>query len=86
MEPVHLEDILAKVPEYQNKAFVVTTFADPEEGAPEGVIDPYGSAQEQYEATFEELDHILRVAFPRVLAFRERTGERASPEERGTTE
>jgi protein-tyrosine-phosphatase len=73
MEPVHLEDLLAKVPELLSKAFVLTTFADPEEGAPEGVIDPYGSDATQYEATFEELDHLLRVAFPRVLAFMERT-------------
>jgi protein-tyrosine-phosphatase len=73
MEPVHLEDAVAKVPEAEAKTFVLTTFADPEDGAPEGVIDPYGSDAAQYEATFEELDHLLRVAFPRVLAFLERT-------------
>lgn len=67
MEPVHLEEVLAQEPEAEERAFVVTTFADPEEGDPAGVTDPYGSNQATYDATFEELDHLLRVAFPRIL-------------------
>jgi protein-tyrosine-phosphatase len=67
MEPVHLEEVLAQEPEAEGRAFVVTSFADPAEGDPAGVTDPYGSNQATYDATFEELDHLLRVAFPRIL-------------------
>lgn len=82
MEPVHLEDALARSPEAEGRTFVMTTFADPEEGEPGGVVDPYGTTAAQYEATFEELDHLLRVAFPRIL---ERS-ERAAREEDGVAE
>jgi protein-tyrosine phosphatase len=67
MEPVHLEDALAKAPEAEKRAFVLTIFADPEEGDPAGVLDPYGADAALYEGTFEELDHLLRLAFPRIL-------------------
>ena len=80
MEPTHLEEVLAQEPDAEARAYVVTTFADPEEGDPAGVTDPYGSTQGTYDATFEDLDHILRVAFPRIL---ERVGRKAA--EAGTT-
>jgi protein-tyrosine-phosphatase len=67
MEPAHLEEVLAQAPEAEDRAFVVTSFADPEGGDPAGVTDPYGSNQATYDATFGDLDHILRVAFPRIL-------------------
>lgn len=67
MEGVHVEEALARSPEAEERTFLLTTFADPEEGDPTGVLDPYGSTPAQYEATFEELDHHLRVAFPRIL-------------------
>lgn len=67
MEPVHLEEILERDAGAEGKVHVLTTFADPEEGDPAGVVDPYGSEQEFYDATWEQLDHLLRVAFPRIL-------------------
>jgi protein-tyrosine phosphatase len=67
MEPTHLEEVLAQEPEAEERAFVITSFADPEDGEPGGVTDPYGSNQATYDATFRELDHLLRVAFPRIL-------------------
>lgn len=67
MEPAHLEEVLAQAPDAEDRAHVVTTFADPDGGDPAGVTDPYGSNQATYDATFEELDHLLRVAFPRIL-------------------
>lgn len=67
MEPVHLEEIVEREPAAEGKVHVLTTFADPEEGDPIGVVDPYGSEQEFYDATYQELDHLLRVAFPRIL-------------------
>ncbi len=81
MEPVHVEDILARDPKAEGKVYLLTTFADPEEGDPVGVIDPYGNAQEHYDATFEQLDHLLRVAFPRIL---ERVERRAAAEQSKT--
>jgi protein-tyrosine phosphatase len=75
MEPTHLEEVLAQAPEAEERAYVVTSFADPEGGDPAGVTDPYGSNQATYDATFEELDHLLRVAFPRIL---ERAGRKAA--------
>ncbi len=81
MEPTHLEEVLAQEPEAEDRAYVVTTFADPEDGDPAGVPDPFGTNQASYEATFDELDHILRVAFPRIL---ERV-ERKAAEQAGTT-
>jgi protein-tyrosine phosphatase len=80
MEPTHLEEVLAQAPEAEDWAHVVTSFADPEGGDPAGVTDPYGSNQATYDATFGELDHLLRVAFPRIL---ERVGRKAT--EAGTT-
>jgi protein-tyrosine-phosphatase len=67
MEPTHLEEVLAQEPDLEERAFVVTTFADPRDGDPAGVTDPYGSNQATYDATFEELDHLLRMGFPRIL-------------------
>jgi protein-tyrosine-phosphatase len=67
MEPAHLEEVLEQEPTAEDRSFVISTFADPEEGEPGGVTDPYGSNQATYDATFEELDHLLRVAFPRIL-------------------
>jgi protein-tyrosine-phosphatase len=80
MEPAHLEEVLAQAPEAEERAYVVTSFADPEGGDPAGVTDPYGSNQATYDATFEELDHLLRMAFPRIL---ERVRRKAA--EAGTT-
>jgi protein-tyrosine-phosphatase len=80
MEPTHLEEVLAQAPEAEDWAHVVTSFADPEGGDPAGVTDPYGSNQATYDATFDELDHLLRVAFPRIL---EHVGRKAP--EAGTT-
>jgi protein-tyrosine-phosphatase len=67
MEPAHLEEVLAQAPELEDRAFVLTSFADPQDGDPAGVTDPYGSNQATYEATFAELDHLLRIAFPQIL-------------------
>ena len=75
MESAHLEEVLAQAPEVEERAYVVTGFADPEGGDPGGVTDPYGSNQATYDATFAELDHLLRVAFPRIL---ERVGWKAT--------
>ena len=80
MEPAHLEEVLAQAPEAEEWTHVVTTFADPQGGDSAGVTDPYGSNQATYDATFAELDHLLRVAFPRIL---ERIGRKAA--EAGTT-
>jgi protein-tyrosine-phosphatase len=67
MEPTHLEEVLTQDPEAEERSFVISTFADPEEGDPAGVTDPYGSNQAAYDATFAELDHLLRAALPRIL-------------------
>ncbi len=67
MEPTHLEDVLAKDPSAEGKTWVLTRFADPEAGEPGGVEDPYGADLTAYEATFSELDHLLRMALPAIL-------------------
>jgi protein arginine phosphatase len=68
MEPAHVEEVLARVPEAESKTHVLTTFADPEDGDPGGVEDPFGGTEEAYEVTFGEIDHLLRVALPRILS------------------
>ncbi len=67
MEPAHLEDVLAKEPSAEGKAWVLTTFADPEGGDPAGVEDPFGADQAAYEQTFSELDDLIRTALPKIL-------------------
>lgn len=66
MEPAHLEDVLAIAPEAEGKTFVLTTFAEAE-GDPGGVEDPFGGSVEAYEATYEQIDHLMRLALPRIL-------------------
>jgi protein-tyrosine phosphatase len=67
MEPVHLEEVLAQEPEAEGRTFLLNRFADPEEGDPAGVEDPFGGSEAAYESAFGELDHLLRVALPRIL-------------------
>ena len=67
MEPAHLEEILVQEPDASDKAFLVTTFADAENGDPGGVEDPFGADLDSYRTTYEEVDHLLRLGLPRVL-------------------
>jgi protein-tyrosine phosphatase len=84
MEPSHLEEVLAQEPEAEGKTYLLTTFADPEEGDPAGVEDPFGGSEEAYEATYMELDHLLRVALPRILVkIQDREGDAPSSEAPG---
>jgi protein arginine phosphatase len=79
MDPSHLEEVLSQEPEAEGKAFVLTSYADPETGDPNGVEDPYGSDLALYEGTFRELDDLLRRALPRILRSIEGAGEAAGP-------
>ena len=67
MEPAHLEEVLVQEPEASTKAFLLTTFADPERGDPGGVEDPFGADLDSYRTTYDEVDHLLRLGLPRVL-------------------
>lgn len=67
MEPSHLEEVLTQEPEAGEKAFVLTTYADPETGDPGGVEDPYGGDRSFYARTYHELEELLLMAMPRVL-------------------
>ena len=67
LEPAHLEEVLAQEPQAENKAYLLTTFADPAGGDPGGVEDPFGADLESYRTTFNEIDHWLRMALPRIL-------------------
>ncbi|MCA9730086.1 MAG: low molecular weight protein arginine phosphatase, partial [Candidatus Eisenbacteria bacterium] len=66
MEPGHLEEIVVHVPEARNKAFLVTSFADPENGSSRGVDDPIGGDMAAYEKTCQELHDLLSAALPRI--------------------
>ncbi len=68
MEPSHLEEVLTEVPEADGAAHVITTYADPEGGDAGGVEDPYGGDRSFYSRTCHELEELLQMAMPRLLA------------------
>jgi protein-tyrosine-phosphatase len=82
MEPAHLEEVLALDPEAEAKTSVLTTFVDPEQGDPGGVEDPFGGDEAAYEDTFEQIDHLLRVALPKILSLIEGAEEEARRSDR----
>ena len=85
MEPAHREEVLALEPQAEGKAFLLTTFADPQDGDPGGVEDPFGSDLESYRITYDEIDHLMRVAMPAVLRkIQEKAGREAAREDVGT--
>jgi protein-tyrosine-phosphatase len=83
MEPVHLEEVLAQDPSAEGRAFVLTSFADPEEGEPGGIEDPFGTDQDRYDASFEQIDHMMRMALPRILSLIEEANVRAASKNEG---
>lgn len=68
MEPGHLDEANLQSPDAGGPRYLLTTFADPEDGDPEGVRDPIGGTEADYERTFRELDGLIRQALPEIVS------------------
>lgn len=71
MEPAHRAEVLHVDPSSSDRTHVLTLFADPEAGDPAGVEDPIGGDPLAYQATYDEIDGLLRKALPRIVAMME---------------
>lgn len=67
MEPAHRAEVLHVEPTVADRTHVLTLFADPVAGDPAGVEDPIGGDPIAYQATYDEIDGLLRKALPRIV-------------------
>lgn len=68
MEPAHVEEIVHADPAAAAKTFLLTLYADAEDGARTGVDDPIGGTEPEYLKTYREIEGLLRQSLPRIAA------------------